>query len=900
MLDTPRDIRLRYGRNPNSYTLVGARVFSALSTCVVCAFLSSAFTAADSPLDLSRVLELHYSSVNSLSTLRLQGMERFQRPGRSVASESERQKELALKAAELKKRNPYYTDDAALATAGSLLEVEYGQMNQKYDLNVVRKDERFIINRLNPDAYRMPAFSEKKISYEVPLLTNVQGIECAIEYETPTQGMNHGQAYIEPRPQSMVTFLSPGAMPELGLDRDKISLNELVKGFENAKARVSETESGLVVLSGEGVEYVLDPAHGYLLKELSRFTTNDRGERVVVGRLVNSEFAESNSVWCPMKSTRETYSYDPSTQTAQLVDSIEYTMSKVEANVPVNDSEIDFALPSGTSVVVRKMPAMGIIMDLPLVLEKEELCSSLMVRLMKETQDLSNPGIDVDLLKVSETLHEGKTTTHVGADESASKPKIDGKGNRWRIIAVCLIPVICIGIGVMVALRKLSTNRKSIAVVLFLSAAYSGVSVAANSENTLSIVPSTYSVRDSTERLFCSTIMALVNDGTAEMKILDIKSPPQYRFRYDCIVPAMSTRIMEMEWTYDPDNPLPHTISIQYEQGPLVRYATIGIEKESGGVERPLLQIEDTIDMGRIQPGTSLDIECSVDNIGKGPLILGEPKTACGCTKIGDFPSIVGPGETGTIRFNIDLPNIVKEYSTEVFVCRTNDVTRQNLSLRIRGDLRYPYQPNPSRITFRDLDPGAVKTFSIIIDTLGESDPIMARWEPSSDGEIKYLGKADLEGRGQEYRFAATMPMYHMLFERDIDFVDAKDGTLMGRAAIISTVKPSFDITPDSVSFVGRIRDDSITDGSVTRRLTVRREDGKDFQFISAKSSLECVSVDAATSVQGNTTSISFSLTSRPDGSKAIGLADLQYVCDARIYSLSVPIIVELSPIGRD
>lgn len=112
---------------------------------------------------------------------------------------------------------------------------------------------------------------------------------------------------------------------------------------------------------------------------------------------------------------------------------------------------------------------------------------------------------------------------------------------------------------------------------------------------------------------------------------------------------------------------------------------------------QPIISLaESNLDFGDVVNGEVVVREISVQNKGKGDLIIEAVTTSCGCTQAAIEPMTISPGNSGTLTVEFDSgahgPDLTGELIRQVFIA-TNDPEQPETVLELAANILPPSNP---------------------------------------------------------------------------------------------------------------------------------------------------------------------------------------------------------------
>lgn len=137
-------------------------------------------------------------------------------------------------------------------------------------------------------------------------------------------------------------------------------------------------------------------------------------------------------------------------------------------------------------------------------------------------------------------------------------------------------------------------------------------------------------------------------------------------------------------------------------------------------------------DFGAISNTEKVQHEFHIQNQGESPLLIEKLKPGCGCTVANISAKTVEPGETATIRAQLDLRRKEgkQEKTIEVF---SNDPARASMNLMFTGVSMAIVSATPQRIAPATLRAGQLTTNDVIVISLEEAPLVLSVLNTGND-----------------------------------------------------------------------------------------------------------------------------------------------------------------------
>lgn len=112
----------------------------------------------------------------------------------------------------------------------------------------------------------------------------------------------------------------------------------------------------------------------------------------------------------------------------------------------------------------------------------------------------------------------------------------------------------------------------------------------------------------------------------------------------------------------------------------------------SSGV--PVLELDQTdVDLGEVINGEVISLEILIRNPGRADLVIDGVSTSCGCTSAEVDPSVIAPGEQGTLHIRFDSgahgPETNGLVMRQIFIA-SNDPSQVEAEVRLHATIMPP------------------------------------------------------------------------------------------------------------------------------------------------------------------------------------------------------------------
>lgn len=167
-------------------------------------------------------------------------------------------------------------------------------------------------------------------------------------------------------------------------------------------------------------------------------------------------------------------------------------------------------------------------------------------------------------------------------------------------------------------------------------------------------------------------------------------------------------------------------------------------------------------DFGEVKNGEIIKHRFKIQNEGDQNLKILEVKPSCGCTTAGDWPKVLGPGESGFIPIQLKTDRFRGNLTKTVRV-RTNDPKKPTSVLQIKGTVWTPIQIDPEYAAFsrlKSIDAEASKVIKISNHT---GQPLKILEVESSNPKFGYELREIKEGNLFELEIKTAPPLVYGL-----------------------------------------------------------------------------------------------------------------------------------------
>ena len=258
----------------------------------------------------------------------------------------------------------------------------------------------------------------------------------------------------------------------------------------------------------------------------------------------------------------------------------------------------------------------------------------------------------------------------------------------------------------------------------------------------------------------------------------------------------------------------------------------------------PKIQFEQMIyDFGKVAQVETVSGTFKFKNVGDGILKVEPPKPSCGCTIAGLKPDTLKPGESGELSFTLNLGHAKTLMEKHISVT-SNDPQTRDISLTIRVDYTPLYDLNPMTVV-PNLPLGINVASQVTTLTRTDGKPlriakleaskpwITAQMEPSAqvDGSTARI-RVEIKRDGPPRRFNEYVQIYA------IEQPNSPVSTIYVYGQIMGEVSLTPEVLYWSVTDLEKTRKER-PEAVITRRMTIRSENGKPFEIKNPQSTLK-------------------------------------------------------------
>ena len=263
----------------------------------------------------------------------------------------------------------------------------------------------------------------------------------------------------------------------------------------------------------------------------------------------------------------------------------------------------------------------------------------------------------------------------------------------------------------------------------------------------------------------------------------------------------------------------------------------------------PKIQFDQLVyDFGKVSEVETVSGTFEFSNIGDGILKVEPPKPSCGCTVAGLKPDTLQPGESGELAFTLNLGRSKAVMEKHISVT-SNDPESREISLIIRVDYTPLYDVNPMTLASNlPLGTSVINQFATLTRTDGKplriaklepSKPwIKAQMEPSpKSDESTARVRVEIQRDGPPRRFNESIQVYAAEQPDSPVSIIYIYGLMMGEVSLNPEILYWSIVDPETIKT-------ERPEGIVTRRLTIRSENGKAFQIMKPRSTLKGITLE--------------------------------------------------------
>lgn len=397
-----------------------------------------------------------------------------------------------------------------------------------------------------------------------------------------------------------------------------------------------------------------------------------------------------------------------------------------------------------------------------------------------------------------------------------------------------------------------------------------------------------------------SMLFAIQNTSEIPMTVRSISGAERYECSFDRDIRAHGVGYLTLRLIMPKEADFVDRLSVVCQLGEQTIGRPIVIRRSRSGQGESRAVTPAVIEVGRVTPGTVVDVKTTIGNDGSTPLVLSAPKFSCVCTKGKTIPpAVVDPGQTAEYEFTVSVPN--KEGSVDFrgpsFL--TNDPKHQVLSINMHAIGGYDYLSSPTLVNFRSLQPGVTQEISLVLRHSHGDDVQIDDILTSDTPSVKSVSRQRLQDGSYLFRLALSVPLDKSFVQTAAMFSD-RTGKLLCFVPIVGQVQLSLQAIPDAISFSG-VPASSIEAGTAFRDIAVISGDGKPLEFVSAVSPLDGLTVVEGQPTQpdsgrhtGTSIRLRTALTKVPESGSSSGSLLLTLMHGGRATELAIPVVIQV------
>jgi thiol-disulfide isomerase/thioredoxin len=211
---------------------------------------------------------------------------------------------------------------------------------------------------------------------------------------------------------------------------------------------------------------------------------------------------------------------------------------------------------------------------------------------------------------------------------------------------------------------------------------------------------------------------------------------------------------------------------------------------------------EPTHDFGETWVGPILEHTFTLKNTGIEPLQIKSVRPACGCTKAGDSPSVIMPGESGQFPFKLDSRKLRGKYRKSITI-ETNDPQNERVILRLAGVCKRYIDVEPRNAHFGRVEPNRRGYQRIIRLTNNTDTPLSLEVLPHAAEEEVSVDIVPVQtGKKYEIRFSLKMPLPPGTFREKIQIATNIEAEPTIEVTVNATMPARVDVTPSPLYFL--------------------------------------------------------------------------------------------------
>jgi hypothetical protein len=247
------------------------------------------------------VLKSHFTHARAIQNIRVRAKETLIRKGLPLQSLEEFESRVKIKALELMKETPSYSEKDATQFARSLVGSTYGgERLLSYQTLGVRSGTRYRVQRTPIESWELAPFATGKRHDGQGNFVLVQGAKLALEYRETvpkTPGVTDS-GYLSPKAVKWGNLFGFFTFPEMYDAKDK-SFYTFKAELDRRGFSLLREDSESVVIGTANHQITLDKLHGLLIKEEVRYSVSPDKTPYVEMHRVNSNFCKVSDHWIP-------------------------------------------------------------------------------------------------------------------------------------------------------------------------------------------------------------------------------------------------------------------------------------------------------------------------------------------------------------------------------------------------------------------------------------------------------------------------------------------------------------------------------------------------------------------------------------------------------------------------
>jgi hypothetical protein len=312
-------------------------------------------------------LKAHFTHARAIQNIRVRAKETLIRKGLPLQSQEEFESRVKIKALELMKETPSYSEKDATQIARSLVGSTYGgERFLSYQTSGVRSGARYRVHRTPIESWELAPFATGKRHDGQGNFVLVQGAKLALEYRetvSPMPGVQDS-GYLSQKAVKWGNLFEFFTFPEM-YNTENSSFDTFKADLDRRGFSLLREDSTSVVIGTPSSQITLDKSHGMMILEVVQYSVSPGRIPYVEMHTVNSDFSKVADHWIPRRSVEERFGWDEDSKTGVLRDQLTTEFEEIEVNCRVSEEELDFLIPVNTMLTGKSSNARMAMLNLP-------------------------------------------------------------------------------------------------------------------------------------------------------------------------------------------------------------------------------------------------------------------------------------------------------------------------------------------------------------------------------------------------------------------------------------------------------------------------------------------------------------------------------------------------------